>query len=98
MANEELVKVNDLFESGMKGADIARELNIPYNTVKSYLRRKKVQVETKVVVVEKEKCKCCGNPIDQPIGKKHKDFCCDYCRVKYWRKEIRCQNKSLEMK
>ena len=90
MTKDEKNKVLALQESGKKPVEIATELNLPYNTVKSYLRRSKVVQEDKEVKIvedarDKTKCLCCGMVLNVVVGKKEKKFCSDRCRLKYWR-------------
>lgn len=81
-------KIIEQFNAGKKMVDISRDLNVPYNTVKSIIRRmheteKKVEVEVKVT--PEDECLCCGKKITSVEGKKKKRFCSSNCRVKYWR-------------
>lgn len=39
MKNQDIIKLNDLRQQGKGAAEIAETLNLPLNTVKSYLRR-----------------------------------------------------------
>ena len=39
MKNQDIIKLNDLRQQGKGAAEIAEMLNLPLNTVKSYLRR-----------------------------------------------------------
>lgn len=79
-------KILELFKQGKKMIDISRELNIPYNTVKSVVRRNeenKIKVSLKSSILGK--CLCCGKDIAIIEGKKKRVFCSSNCRVKYWR-------------
>lgn len=83
-------QVLELYRKGKKMPEIASELNMPYNTVKSIIRRDGIQKMEKIEKVEKiddgkRKCKCCGNPVNEVEGKRDKLFCSARCRLKYWR-------------
>lgn len=80
-------RIIELFNSGKKMIDISRELNIPYNTVKSIVRRRNGSEKKEEVVVTKSAnvCLCCGKEITFVEGKKKRIFCSSNCRVKYWR-------------
>lgn len=65
---------------GASYGEIAVSMNISISTVKSHLRRSKT---TSV-------CECCGKEVTQVKGRKHKRFCSDACRFKWW-SEHRCE-------
>ena len=78
MTNEQKSKILKFRSEGMTYSDIAEELSLPINTVKSFCRRNKgVDV-----------CKCCGRPITQTKGARQKKFCSDKCRMKWWNSHI----------
>lgn len=86
----EIIKLKS---DGLKINEIAEKLNIPVGTVKSKLFRNKsktinIQVKKEEIIATNDidKCKCCGKSIVIIKGKKVREFCSDYCRVKYWRK------------
>ena len=78
---KQIDEIRDLKSKGLTNIEISEKLNIPYNTVKSYLRRTG-EVE---VPHDYNHCKCCGKKLEMVPGKKDKIFCSSYCRVKYWR-------------
>ncbi|MBP3201139.1 MAG: hypothetical protein J6M39_05790 [Lachnospiraceae bacterium] len=84
-------KVIELYNQGIKMSDIAIKLQIPYNTVKSSIRRyilknKGVSESIKQVDDSIRRCKVCNSPVNETIGKRDKYFCSSRCRLKYWRK------------
>lgn len=79
-------RIIELFNNGKKMIDISRELNIPYNTVKSIVRRRNGSEKKEDVVTKSANvCLCCGKEIALVEGKKKRIFCSSNCRVKYWR-------------
>ncbi len=54
MKNQDIIKLNDLRQQGKGAAEIAETLNLPLNTVKSYLRRHPEADTSRV-------CPQCGN-------------------------------------
>ena len=79
--NEDYLKIDELQREGHGYKKIAALLDLPLNTVKSYIRRHPVTKEpTKVV----SGCLHCGAPLIQNTGKKEKKFCSDRCRMAWW--------------
>ena len=79
MTKEQKQRIRELKSAGLGYVRISRDLGIPENTVKSFLRR-----NTTPVRVEKFVCKCCGRSVEQNPGRKEKKFCSDRCRMKWW--------------
>ena len=77
MKNQDIIKLNDLRQQGKGAAEIAETLNLPLNTVKSYLRRHPEADTSRV-------CPQCGKPVVQKEGRKEKKFCSDKCRMTWW--------------
>ena len=80
MRNDERLRIEQLKQNGYGYKRIAAELNLSPNTVKAYLRRKKVS-ENGVKV-----CKNCGASVHQLAHRKEKLFCSDACRMAWWNK------------
>lgn len=57
---------------GMGYGEIAKGLELSINTVKSFCHR------------NEGKCEQCGMPVQQLTGRKHKRFCSDSCRIRWW--------------
>ena len=84
-------KVIELYNQGIKMSDIAIKLQIPYNTVKSVIRRHTLKnscsnEKLKHVDDNIRRCRVCNNPVNEALGKRDKYFCSSRCRLKYWRK------------
>ena len=77
MKKQDIIKLNDLRQQGKGAAEIAETLNLPLNTVKSYLRRHPEADASRV-------CPQCGKPVAQKEGRKEKKFCSDKCRNQWW--------------
>jgi endogenous inhibitor of DNA gyrase (YacG/DUF329 family) len=67
-------------------AAIADDLGISENTVKSYCRRNSIGIELKKEhPTTLNTCANCGYPLAQTPGAKRKRFCCDKCRMAWWK-------------
>ena len=76
-----------LRQAGRSYAEIAGELGISKNTVKTFCRRNGLTVEAENVPVtetsdqlEGRLCPTCGKQVIQTQGRKEKKFCSDTCR------------------
>ena len=77
-------RIIDLRAGGMKYAAIARLLNIPVTTIKSFAYKYQDQIEARYEVRQGKRCPHCGNPI--PATKyRPRRFCSDECRQNYWK-------------
>lgn len=68
---------------------IAKELDLPVNTVKSFCRRNNISginagEPQAVLATENTRCENCGEVIRQTAKRKPKRFCCDKCRNQWW--------------
>ncbi|MBR0484722.1 MAG: RNA polymerase subunit sigma-70, partial [Oscillospiraceae bacterium] len=63
-----------LRSKGRSFAQIAAELDLSVNTVKSFCSRNKGSLL----------CLCCRTPIQQPKRTRQKKFCSDHCRMQWW--------------
>ena len=89
-------RIRSLREQGTGFAEIARQMDIPRETVKSFCRRNGVIVISEALPVpstmhEKgqavsDSCRACGKTIEQIGGRKKRVFCCDQCRTNWWRR------------
>jgi len=62
---------------GLTYGKISEKLDIPLNTVKSICRRE---------AEKKNRCRNCRQPLTQKSEGRPKAFCCDECRVTWWKK------------
>ena len=84
MTSDEKKTIDDLRARGLGYVRIAREIGIPENTVKSYIRRSGRRADTSGGATEIKPCLCCGKPVKQNPHRKEKRFCSDACRMKWW--------------
>ena len=89
MKKQEREKILQLKQQGYGNKQIADELNIPVNTVKSFLRRRLSE--------EGNFCRTCGIPIEQTAHRKLKKFCSDKCRMTWWNAHKTELNKKSEI-
>lgn len=83
MTNEESLKIEELQREGHGYKKIALMLDLPVNTVKSFIRRHPVNQPT-APALQARGCLNCGSPVVQIPGKKEKKFCSDRCRMAWW--------------
>lgn len=100
MNDTERKRIDDLKASGKTANMISKELNISLNTVKTYLRRRRQKVVIKTNIEEIKpvdgKCLYCGSDISN--GKtKHKKFCSDKCRMKWWNEHRELVKKNVKV-
>jgi uncharacterized protein YjcR len=77
MTDEQKNSVKALRETGISYTQIAEQLGLSANTVKSFCRRSEAA---------KMLCKNCGKPLEQARKRKPKTFCGDWCRREWWRR------------
>jgi endogenous inhibitor of DNA gyrase (YacG/DUF329 family) len=77
MKLQDMNAINNMRLKGYGVSTISKVLGMPYNTVKSHIRRNPEIPGTSV-------CLQCGKPVKQPGGRKEKKFCSDRCRMAYW--------------
>lgn len=63
-----------LHTEGLSFTQIAKQLDLSVNTVKSFYNRNK----------DKQFCLFCGASIEQPPRTRLKKFCSDKCRLQWW--------------
>ncbi len=88
MTENEKKQIKRMREGGYSYGQIASELGLSKNTVKSHCRRHELsgcaQVEKKQELGDIVYCKYCGEIVIQNPGRKKKMFCNDSCRNKWW--------------
>lgn len=70
-------------KQGRTYQEIAGQLDLSPNTVKSLCRRNGISI----AVPEKSTldiCKCCGSPLRRSGKRRQKSFCSDKCRYAWW--------------
>ena len=100
MTNSQREQIRRLREEGHSYTKVARLLNIPENTVKTYCKRNGLngyaQKKEKSEGAKRGFCKCCGSPVMQNPGRKEKKFCSVECRNRWWNKnKYRVPRKTL---
>ena len=78
MDKEQKASIIRMRSDGMTFSEIANQLQLSINTVKSFYRRN-AKTETPL-----EACMNCGKPIVQTEHKRQKKFCSDKCRNAWW--------------
>lgn len=84
MTKEEKIQIEAYRRKGIGYKQIAKELGISPNSVKSYCRRNKLQNEDLEQITMETVCEQCGERILQKKGRKRKRFCSDRCRNQWW--------------
>ena len=80
MTKAEICKIGELQKEGFGYRRIAKILDLPLNSVKSYCQRHPV-VNTATVV---SGCKNCGVDLGKDAARYKKQFCSDSCRMSWW--------------
>ena len=83
MPKETKLKIIKLAYLGKRTVDIAKELSIPYSTVRMVMRRNGVNHTAKDKRLKK--CIYCGKPLDLPVKGSKKIYCSEKCRSAYRR-------------
>ena len=85
MKPEQKRMIEELRNSGCGYKEISEQLQISINTVKSYCKRHDLTSTKKRNSGSVRFCLQCGNEIKQEQHRKTKKFCCDRCRMIWWR-------------
>lgn len=83
MTDEQKKQIIALRRNGAGYGNIASQLGISINTVKSFCRRHSLAAPPTDSL-----CEQCGRPIAQNPRRKRKRFCCDACRNKWWNSHL----------
>ncbi len=89
MTDQQKAKTMEMRNAGYGYTEIARELSVSRETVKSFCRRKSIAVGSSVRRLPKLSdglCPECGKSLVQIPGKKRKRFCSPDCRQAWWNK------------
>lgn len=73
-------QIQHLHQAGYGYVRIAKTLGLSENTVKSFLRRNPVTIESK----QTTSCRQCGAAFQQSAGHRPRVFCSDQCRSAWW--------------
>lgn len=85
MKDMEKRTITRLREGGKSYAEIAENLHLSVNTVKSFCLRGGVKtLQALRKEADPNRCMQCHKPIEQQTGHKRKRFCSDRCRLKWW--------------
>lgn len=93
MTDNQKAQIKKLRAAGNGYGTIAKKLDLPINTVKSFCRRNSVNeniAEEPQVMLSGETtlCENCGSEIQQIAKQKKKRFCCDKCRNAWWNSHL----------
>ncbi|MCE5344507.1 MAG: RNA polymerase subunit sigma-70 [Eubacteriales bacterium] len=85
MKDMEKRTITRLREGGKSYAEIAENLHLSVNTVKSFCLRGGVKtLQALRKEADPSRCMQCHKPIEQQTGHKRKRFCSDRCRLQWW--------------
>ncbi len=92
MTELQKARIRTMREQGIGFAEIARQMDIPKETIKSFCRRNSVGIISEAPLRpspqpenKADVCRACGKSIEQVGGRKKRVFCCDQCRTNWWR-------------
>ena len=77
MTKQDRLTILSLRGKGLTFSQIAGRLDMPMNTVKSVCRRESEK---------KKRCRNCRRPLIQSGEGRPRAFCCDECRILWWKK------------
>lgn len=92
MTEMQKIRVHEMKIDGLSYAQIASELNLSENTVKSFCRRNSLQRTAIEDATNPNSCRFCGKNMVQIPKQKPKKFCSNNCRVSWWHKNCSEQN------
>lgn len=90
MTNEQKSTISRMLDKGMSYAEISKQLQLPYNSVKSFCRRHSGVVEVRSY---ESRCKHCGEIIACTGGHRQREFCSNACRYAWWHNHPERRNK-----
>jgi len=77
MTDRQKHRIDALRRKGYSHADVADEMDVPVNTVKSYCRRNQARHAGDL-------CRNCDRPLAQNSRTRQKHFCSNRCRQEWW--------------
>lgn len=84
MTYEQKRMIEKYRRKGVGYKQIAKDMGISLNSIKSYCRRNNLCSDALQQDEEVSECEQCGKEIIQTKGRKHKRFCSDNCRRLWW--------------
>lgn len=88
MTDEQKELIESYRRKGVGYKQIAKELEMSPNSVKSYCRRNNLSNEALKQNDGESSCEQCGKNIQQIKGRKRKRFCSDKCRNLWWNSHL----------
>ncbi len=92
MTEEQGIQIIKLRQQGLGYKQIAAMVNVSRDSVRSYCKHRglggyqsAVKVNMKERLERGEACNFCGGLIKKAATGRPKRFCCDECRMKYWK-------------
>lgn len=90
MTENQKLRITELRSIGNSYSMISSITGIPVSSIKSFCQRNSLggvrSIHGKCIPASINKCENCNCPVDQPVGRKHKRFCSDSCRMLWWNK------------
>lgn len=93
MTDEQKKQIVSLRSRGVSYTDIASNLQLSRDTVKSYCRRNGVSTKECTEKSTSDCCEFCGKELKQTEGKKKKRFCSRECCLNWWHSHPESINK-----
>jgi len=87
MTNQEKEQIKKLRLQGNGYGKIAQVLSIPKSTVSSFCKK---------MINQTSQCLECNKKLKQSKGHRQKKFCCDKCRMNYWKSHKDEINRKLD--
>ena len=84
MTNEQKNTIRKMREKLCSYAEISGVLGLSVSSIKSYCLRNELNTETLMSNVKR--CKNCGKPLVEVSKTKPRVFCCDACKLTWWKK------------
>lgn len=94
MTPEQKAMIQNMRHKLCSFVEIAGVLGLPVNTIKSYCYRNKLNTEE--LLKNAVACKNCGKPIAKIAKTKPRIFCCDTCKLSWWKNHIDEHRKSCK--
>ena len=91
MKDKEKKQIAELRHAGLSYVQISKKMDLSINSIKSYCQRHGLggdQIKRIEAVKEKSVCEQCGKAVRQNPGRKHKRFCSDKCRLRWWNSHL----------